>query len=675
MALETATYIDGLVTTNPTGLDQKSQGDDHIRLLKSTIKATLPNLTGAVTADQSELNILDGATLSTAELNILDGVTATTAELNFTDGVTSNIQTQLDAKAPLVSPALTGTPTAPTAVAGTNTTQIATTAHVFAERNNTATLTNKTLTAPVINSPTGLVKADVGLGNVDNTSDANKPVSTATQTALDGKQNLDADLTAIAGLASTGLIARTGAGTAAVRTLTAGAGVTITNGDGVAGNPTIAISGGSGLGDVVGPAGATDGHIALFDGSTGKLLKSAGFAPITTALGISNTPAGNIAATTVQAAINELDTEKLAIAGGTLTGGLTLPSLNGGQLAGLRNKIINGKMEIAQRGTSFAAIASGAYSLDRWTYSNASSAVATVSQQADVPSSNEFQSSLRYTVTTTDTSIAASDATFIAQNIEGYNARDLIGRTFTVSFWVRSSNTGVHCVALRNSAADRSYITEYTVNAANTWEKKTATVNGGLITAGTWDWTNGIGLRAVFVLATGSNFQTTANAWQAGNFLATSSQVNCLDTIGNIFAITGVQLEVGSVATPFEHRPYGMELALAQRYYYCVKPGKANDIIAESGIATSGIVATLFTIFPQPMRVIPAALEQSGVASDYRVYSAAGATACNVVPVYNTASEKAANTLFGVAGGLTTGQANLGFSGSANGYLGWSAEL
>ena len=89
-----------------------------------------------------------------------------------------------------ISPAFTGTPTAPTAAAGTNTTQIATTAHVLAERSNSATLTNKTLTAPVINSPTGITKTDVGLSNVDNTSDANKPVSSATQTALNLKANL-----------------------------------------------------------------------------------------------------------------------------------------------------------------------------------------------------------------------------------------------------------------------------------------------------------------------------------------------------------------------------------------------------------------------------------------------------------------------------------------------------
>lgn len=164
MGLETGTYISDLNAANPTASDAKSQGDDHIRLVKSTIKNTFPNVAGAVTP--------------------------THTELNYVDGVTSAIQTQIDAKANLVSPVFTGAPAAPTAAANTNTTQIATTAFVIAERTNAATLTNKTLTSPVINSPSGLTKGDVGLGNVDNTSDANKPVSSATQTAL----NLKADL-------------------------------------------------------------------------------------------------------------------------------------------------------------------------------------------------------------------------------------------------------------------------------------------------------------------------------------------------------------------------------------------------------------------------------------------------------------------------------------------------
>jgi hypothetical protein len=249
------------------------------------------------------------------------------------------------------------------------------------------------------------------------------------------------------------------------------------------------------------------------------------------------------------------------------TGDSQAASFNGGQLAGMRNKIINGKAELAQRGTNFTLVADGAYTLDRWRFGNASGAQVTISQQPDVPADNEFQNSLRVAVTTADSTIAAGDTCFISQRIEGYNVRDLIGRTFALRFRVRSSKTGVHCIAFRNSGLNRSAVAEYTVNAANTWETKSVTLTGGLITAGTWDWTNGTGLEVCFVLAAGSTFQTTAGAWQTSNFLATSSQVNCLDSTSNIFAITGVQLEVGSVATPFEHRTYGAELALAQRYY------------------------------------------------------------------------------------------------------------
>lgn len=245
---------------------------------------------------------------------------------------------------------------------------------------------------------------------------------------------------------------------------------------------------------------------------------------------------------------------------------------------GFKNKIINGKMEIAQRGTSFAG-ASG-YTLDRWTFNNGSSAVATVSQQTDVPSNNEFYNSMRATITTADTSIAAGDVVHIAQKIEGSNVRNLIGNTLTLSFWVRSAKTGVHCVSLTNSAADRSFVSEYTVNVANTWEKKTILVSGGLITAGTWNWTNGSGVELRFALAAGSTLQTTAGAWQTGNFLATANQVNVLDTVGNIFAITGVQLEIGAEATIFDHRSVGQETELCERYcetgYSILAPGNQS---------------------------------------------------------------------------------------------------
>ena len=115
MALETGTYVNALVSSNPASTDGLAQADDHIRLIKTTLKNTLPNATGAITASHSELNVLDGATATTAELNALSGLTASTAELNHTDGVTSNLQTQMNTKAPIASPTFTGTATVPSA--------------------------------------------------------------------------------------------------------------------------------------------------------------------------------------------------------------------------------------------------------------------------------------------------------------------------------------------------------------------------------------------------------------------------------------------------------------------------------------------------------------------------------------------------------------------------------
>jgi hypothetical protein len=319
-----------------------------------------------------------------------------------------------------------------------------------------------------------------------------------------------------------------------------------------------------------------------------------------------------------------------------------------------KNKIINGKMEIAQRGTSFAAVvADVTYSLDRWQLGNISTAVYTLSQQSDVPSSNEFQSSLRIAVTTADTSIAAGDQAFIQQRIEGFNARDLIGRTFTVSFWVRSSKTGTHCLALRNSAFNRSYVAEYTVNSANTWEQKSVTVSGGLITAGTWDWTNGIGVGVAWTLAAGATFQTTSGAWQPGDFLATSAQVNCLDTIGNIFAITGVQLEVGSVATPFEHRPFGVELALAQRYLPAWTVSSQGYIAFGLAYSTTQIVVSLpcsvQTRVPcTGVSITGTPMITNGVATQLTVTST----------IFNSASNNTLTIIPAVASGLTVGQAS-----------------
>ena len=343
-------------------------------------------------------------------------------------------------------------------------------------------------------------------------------------------------------------------------------------------------------------------------------------------------------------------------------------TLAGTLASNARNKIINGKMEVAQRGTSFAA--ASAYTLDRWELTNTSSAVATVTQQADAPSNNEFQYSYRYAVTTADTSIAAGDVLAIQQRIEGFNARDLIGKTFTVSFWVRSSKTGTHCVAFRNGGVNRSYVIEYTVSASNTWEFKTVTLTGGLITAGTWDWTNGTGLIASWALAAGTTFQTTAGAWQTGNFLATSNQVNCLDSTSNIFAITGVQLEVGSVATPFEHRPIGVELALCQRYYERI------NLVASSIAAVGHAITSTTVIFCIPFQVPKRdrailALENS---ASIVALTSSGASAGGTLSL-TQANENMARVDVSSATGLVAGNASGLLANGASQFIAFRSEL
>lgn len=299
----------------------------------------------------------------------------------------------------------------------------------------------------------------------------------------------------------------------------------------------------------------------------------------------------------------------------------TAASYNSGQLAGFRNKLINGAMEVAQRGTSIIQNTGTqpAYTLDRFAKTAVSgSAQLNITQELDGPASDlTLPYSYRATVNVADAVVSAGDYWVVFQPIEGYTARDLVGKTFTVSFWVRSSKTGVHCLTLNNNVyfigADRSYIAEYTINAANTWEYKQITITGGLITAGTWNWTNGLGLLLGWTLFCGTTRQTTAGSWQTGSFAATSSQVNVLDTIGNIFAITGVQVEVGDVATPFEHRPFGTELALCQRYYeksfsYATAPAQNTGTTLGATYATGQVTNQTFSsqvVFAVAKRAAP----------------------------------------------------------------------
>jgi len=243
--------------------------------------------------------------------------------------------------------------------------------------------------------------------------------------------------------------------------------------------------------------------------------------------------------------------------------------LNVDDLYGFRNRIINGDMRIDQRnnGASLTVnTGTPVYTLDRFAAQAINSAGAfTVQQSATAPSG--FVNSLLATVTTTDASPASRYRLF--QNIEGLNVSDLgwgtaNAQAVALSFWVRSSVTGTFGGALQNSGSTRSYPFTFTVSSANTFEYKTVIISGD--TTGTWLTTNGVGIGVSFSLGANASLSGTAGVWAGADYRSATGATNLMATSGATFYITGVQLEKGSVATEFERRPYGTELALCQRY-------------------------------------------------------------------------------------------------------------
>lgn len=239
------------------------------------------------------------------------------------------------------------------------------------------------------------------------------------------------------------------------------------------------------------------------------------------------------------------------------------------ELQGFRNRIINGDMRIDQRnaGASVTPASTPTYTIDRWNFQYTANSKFSTQQSTTVPSG--FNNSMLVT-SLSAYSVVSGDIFLVQQSIEGFNTADLAwgtasAATVTLSFWVRSSLTGTFGGALLNNAQDRNYPFTYSISAANTWEQKTITIVGD--TSGTWTTDNSVGIRVTFGLGGGATYSGTAGAWAAGSKYTATGAVSVVGTSGATFYITGVQLEAGSVATPFERRPYGTELALCQRYY------------------------------------------------------------------------------------------------------------
>lgn len=270
---------------------------------------------------------------------------------------------------------------------------------------------------------------------------------------------------------------------------------------------------------------------------------------------------------------------------------------------GNRNLITNGAMQVAQRGTSAIQIGTGTYNLDRFRGYDNTDGTFTVQQVTDAPSG--FGYSAKVTVTAADSSLASTQQAKFQQRIEGNVLTQLklgtsAAETFTLSFYVKSSVTGTYAVGFINASNNRSYVGTYSISSANTWEYKTITVQGD--TSGTWATNNTTGLNIQWSLGMGSSFEAAPDQWHASEESHTTSAVDLISTLNATWQITGIQLEVGNTATPFEHKRFSDELQHCQRYYeksynYSTVAGTASDtgkLAHRKNSASSGI--TDFTV-------------------------------------------------------------------------------
>ena len=283
--------------------------------------------------------------------------------------------------------------------------------------------------------------------------------------------------------------------------------------------------------------------------------------------------------------------------------------------AGRKNMIINGQMFINQRyGSSSYEIPNatgGTYQLDRWAVNEATGGTVSVNKDGDPRNHavvSEFQKAMQIACSGSDTSMGSTENLHFFQNIEGQNMSHLawgtsIAKDVTLSFWVKTNKAGTYCVGLENNATNRCCIREFTHDGSHTWQKFVLTYPG--CPDGTWEVGASCGIRVRFCLASGTNYDDGVDGkWVSSDELTTGNQVNFMDSTNNRFFITGVQLEEGTVATPFEHRSYGDEMLKCNRYYW-TPIGTLELAMWAHGVAdTSGIRIQAYP-WPVEMRASP----------------------------------------------------------------------
>jgi hypothetical protein len=347
---------------------------------------------------------------------------------------------------------------------------------------------------------------------------------------------------------------------------------------------------------------------------------------------------------------------------------------------GNRNLVINGAMNVDQRNSGVAnTITVGIsvlYAPDRWFAQNVNGSSTYTVERSSVSPPPGFSNSLLVT-TTSAAAVSATDSKHISQYIEGLNTIPLAfgtssAKSFTISFWVKSSLTGSFGVGFANGAGNRSYVSQYSINSANTWEYKSITVPGD--TSGTWTTDNTAGLRVGFNLGSGSNFNGTLNTWgTAGAGRGAFSGVTAPLTVsGATWQISGVQIEIGKTATPFEYRSYTQELALCQRYYQLIgKTSSTNDVFASGFVDGTSFYGGGF--LKQTMRTAPA-VSYTGNIGDLNYTHPSASFTVNSIASYQSNPDSYVIRLTSATSG-TTGYGAYARSVTSSTAITFSAEL
>jgi len=368
--------------------------------------------------------------------------------------------------------------------------------------------------------------------------------------------------------------------------------------------------------------------------------------------------------------LNELD-QKQGLKGTELMRADTVAEARSLIGAGRKNLVINGAMQVAQRETS--STTQGFATVDRFSSTSYGTMVAAVvTQSQDSTGPQGFSNSYKVSVGTSE-SVAAVDYYSVQHGIEAQNLQHLGFGTsdankLTLSFWVKSSVTGTYTVSIFRHDAQRIFPKTYTVDAASTWEYKTITIDAD--TTGTIANDNGRGIDIYWILSAGSNYTGggTDNTWQAytSDIFANDHTADIIGVTNATWQISGVQLEVGDTATDFEHRSYGEELALCQRYF-TQWTGDQNLTIA-TGVVISGTSSFVNLQLPTAMRSAPTLTQ-----SNTYIYEPQSATVSSLGTIYATEQAIGVNTIH--ANGLSSGAAAVWLLNADSGYVRADAEL